>query len=102
MVAWCAVILITVIALPGSLAQAARSCWDDTLKSVTQDGSILVMQSGAVYEVLAGDEIDSMLWLPLTDILVCRIDTLHRGKPLTYFDIINTDDSEKVGALRLR
>ena len=49
----------------------AQSCEKDSLETVGRSGEILVMLSGAVYEVLAGDTIDSALWLPPSDVLIC-------------------------------
>lgn len=86
---------------PGREAKA-RSCLDDTVQSKTDDGSILVMMSGAVYEVLAGDNIDSALWLAPEDVLICEAPIPYQGRTVMTYDIINTDEGEKVGAQRLR
>jgi len=58
--------------------------------SVMDDGKIVKLEDGSVWEVDAVDAIDSMLWLPTTDVIVCD------GK------LINTDDNEKVDAIRIR
>jgi hypothetical protein len=86
---------------PGREAKA-RSCLDDTVKSKSDDGSILVMMSGAVYEVLPGDNIDSALWLPPEDVLICEAPIAYQGRTVMTYEIINTDEGEKVGAQRLR
>jgi hypothetical protein len=81
------------LGVAGLSPAAARggACDEDTIQSVSRDGSILVMLSGAVYRVSNLDRIDSMLWLPSDDVLVC-------GNK-----IINTDeDGEKVEVTRLR
>jgi len=52
---------------------------DDTVRSKSDDGSILVMMSGAVYEVLPGDNIDSALWLPPEDVLICEAPIPYQG-----------------------
>jgi hypothetical protein len=44
-------------------------CWDDSLNQVNRD--ILVMDSGAVYQVVPSDIINSVFWLPLTNATVC-------------------------------
>jgi hypothetical protein len=75
---------------------------DDTVQSKTDDGSILVMMSGAVYEVLPGDNIDSALWLAPEDVLICEAPISYQGRTVMTYDIINTDEGEKVGAQRLR
>jgi len=59
-------------------------------KTVSRDGSIVVLEDGSVYQVDAGDAIDSMLWFPTTDIIVCDD------------KLINTEGNETVSARRLR
>jgi hypothetical protein len=86
---------------PGREAKA-RSCLDDTVQSKSDDGSILVMMSGAVYEVLPGDNIDSALWLAPQDVPICEAPIVYQGRTVMIYDVINTDEGEKVGAHRLR
>ena len=95
-----AVMLITISMMTGMAH--ARSCEDDAIQSKSDDGSILVMMSGAVYRVLPGDDIDSMLWLPADQVLICDAPFAYNGRTLMLYDIINTDEGEKVGAERLR
>ena len=81
----------------------AASCERDTLTTVSSDGDILVMLSGAVYEVGGGDEIDSMLWLPPESVLICEKAVTYQGKTIILTEIINLDErGEKVSATRLR
>ena len=58
--------------------------------SVSDDGTIVKLEDGSVWEVDTVDAIDSALWLPTTDIIACDD------------KLINTDDNEKVSATRLR
>lgn len=60
------------------------------VESVSDDGTIVKLEDGSVWEVDSVDAIDSMLWLPITDIIACDD------------KLINTDDNEKVSARRLR
>jgi hypothetical protein len=60
------------------------------IESVIDDGRIIKLEDGSVWEVDSIDQIDSMLWLPVSDIVVC-------GDKL-----INVDDNESVNATRLR
>ena len=60
------------------------------VQSVTDDGEIVKLEDGTVWEVLGGDAVASMLWLPTENIVVCG----------GY--LINTDDNEKVSARRIR
>jgi hypothetical protein len=80
----------------------SATCDEDSIKSVTDDGEIIVMLSGHVYEVLPGDTIDSMLWLPASDVMICARSMNVSGRNIIYYEIINTDDKEKVGAVLLR
>ncbi|MEX3694199.1 hypothetical protein AB3X91_37910 [Paraburkholderia sp. BR14263] len=80
----------------------ADSCDEDTLQSKDNDGTYLIMQSGAVYEVMAGDNIDSALWLPAEDVMVCSRTIVYQGRSVLVYDIINKDENEKVGAIRRR
>jgi len=58
----------------------AAQCSEDPIKSVTSDGEIIVMLSGAIFEVMAGDTIDSALWLPISDVMICERAMTSRGK----------------------
>ena len=44
-------------------------CWDDSLNQVNK--GILRMASGAVYQVVPRDAMNSVFWLPLTSATVC-------------------------------
>lgn len=65
-------------------------CEKDWIKSKSSDGSVIVLSMGSVWEIDSMDRIDSMLWLPVDDVLVC-----DEGY------IINTGSGEKVGARQL-
>jgi hypothetical protein len=60
------------------------------ISSVMSDGQIIKLEDGSIWEVDAIDTVDSMLWLPIENVLIC-------GNRL-----INTDNGEKVGAKRLK
>ena len=58
---------------------------------------------GNIFKVLPGDNIDSMLWLPITDLKICGPNVIiHKGKNYQLFDIINKDDNEKVTAFKIK
>jgi hypothetical protein len=78
----------------GNLRQnytSSRGCvsghWVD---SVSDDGDIVKLEDGSVWEIAAVDTVDSMLWLPTTDIIACDD------------KLINTEDNETVEATRLK
>ena len=84
-------IFLLYLAFGMSLAHG-KQCESDSLASVSSGGKILIMISGAVYEVDAYDRLDSTLWLGADDVLTC-----DDG------EIINTDESgETVNAVRLK
>ena len=58
--------------------------------SVSSDGQIVKLEDGSIWEVDPVDAIDSMIWLPTTDIIACDD------------KLINTDDNETVSARRIR
>ncbi|WP_161940228.1 hypothetical protein [Cupriavidus necator] len=60
------------------------------VESVSSDGEIVILENQSVWQVDAADAIDSMLWLPTTDIVACDD------------KLINTDDNETVSATRIR
>ncbi len=75
----------------GSIAHAA--CSSDTLSDVSENGEILQMISGEIYQVDPGDAVDSRLWLAAEDVLICGTSNVK---------IINTEEnSEKVEAIQL-
>lgn len=75
----------------GAGAGESLGCEDGHwVESVSEDGTIVKLEDGSVWEVDEVDAIDSMLWLPTTDIIACSD------------KLINTDDNEKVSARRLR
>lgn len=57
-------------------------------------GRIISLEDGSVWEVSAIDQVDSMLWLPVTNINV--VDNASGGS-YPYL-LVNTDDGEKVEA----
>jgi len=94
--------LLFAMLLFGFNVSYSANCKDDTLWEVSRDGEILIMLSGEVYEVLHGDEIDSQLWLPPSEVIICKKSLKIKGKLWKYYEIINLDESEKVGALRIK
>lgn len=60
------------------------------IDSVIDDGRIVKLEDGTIWQVDSIDQIYSMLWLPVSDIVVCDD------------KLINIDDDEVVNARRLR
>ena len=71
----------------------SQSCYDDSIDTVSDDGDIIVMISGAVFQVDLDDQVDTALWLPADDVLICNGDT----------ELINPDENgERASVFRLR
>lgn len=60
------------------------------IKSVSDDGGIVILEDESVWRVGEIDQLDSMLWLPADDVIACS----------GY--LINSGNAEKVSAVRLR
>lgn len=60
------------------------------IQEVLSGGEIIILEDGSVWKVDSLDTIDSALWLPISDIIACDD------------KLINTDDKESVGAIRIR
>jgi hypothetical protein len=71
--------------------RVSSSCDDGHwIDSVIDDGSIIKLEDGSIWQVDDTDTVDSALWLPVTDVIVCDD------------KIINSDDNESVHATRIR
>ena len=88
----CSLKRVTAIAIACVLASGSAAACEDGhwIDSVTSDGRIVILEDGSVWEVDSIDRIDSMLWLPTSDIVACDD------------KLINTDDDEVVDAVRIR
>jgi hypothetical protein len=60
------------------------------------DGEILTLEDGSIWRVDPMDQLDTLLWLPVSDITVIEND----GSSGSYL-LVNTDDSEKAHACHL-
>lgn len=60
------------------------------VKSKSMDGKIVVLENGTVWQINPINTIDSALWLPTENIIICN------GM------LINSDTGDKVGAKLLR
>jgi hypothetical protein len=59
------------------------------VEEVMSDGEIVKLEDGSLWRVDDTDSVDSALWLPSTEVVVCD------GK------LINTEDNESVEARRI-
>ena len=92
-------IFIILLGIRGSSIAQTAVCTDDSLRK-NDSGKFLMTYSGKLFETLAGDNLNAMLWLPLSSLTICgpRV-VLYKGKQYQHFKIINNDDGEMVDAL---
>jgi hypothetical protein len=90
--------IILLVITMSTLAEA--DCWDDSLNQVNKD--ILRMASGAVYQVVPNDAMNSAFWLPLTNATVCDSIVDVGGELMTYYQIFNRDTGASIWAERER
>lgn len=81
-------VAVLIITLTAEIAAACES--GHWVKSVQADGKIVILEDGSVWEVDDAETVDTRLWLPTTEIVVCDD------------KLINTDDDETVDAMRIR
>jgi hypothetical protein len=60
------------------------------VESVSDDGGIVKLEDGTIWEIDPADTVDTALWLATTDIVACND------------KLINTEDNESADATRLR
>ena len=82
---------IALILLLPNLALASSRHW---IKSVSDEGGIVILEDDSVWAVDGIDKIDSALWLTTDDIVVLRND----DEPGYPYLLINTSEDETVHA----
>lgn len=71
-----------------STAAMAKDCEDDSIQSVSESGDVIIMESGAEYQVDAADQVDTRLWQTGDDVIVCDDD-----------EIVNKDESGETASV---
>jgi hypothetical protein len=85
------------LAAAPALPAHAMNCESDTITEKSDDSDIIKTMSGHIYEVAEINRIDTQLWLPTEDLLVCDA----YGNQATMIDTDNTSDG-KVDVTRLK
>jgi hypothetical protein len=86
---WIALIILILFAWNG-IANAQSCESGHWIEAVLDDGRLVKLEDGSLWEVDSVDVITSSLWLPVSDIVVCDD------------KLINSDDNESVTAHRIR
>ena len=83
---------LVAVAMLAQLSRAnSQTCEDGHwIESVLDNGRLIRLEDGSLWQVNAIDTITSSIWLPISNIIIC-------GNRL-----INEDDNEAVGARRIR
>ena len=65
------------------------------IKSTANNGAIIVLEDGSIWDIESVDRIDTALWLPITDVTVVKA-----SSPIGDYKyvLINTEDGEKAQA----
>ena len=75
-----------------ALSMPLMAAEETFIRDKSDDGSILILADGSVWEVSPVDRVDSALWLPTEDIII----------PDSGDCLINKDNGEKVDARRIK
>lgn len=78
---------LAMVSLAGPSFACESGHWVD---SVSSNGEIVVLDDGTVWSIDLGDQVDTSLWLPMTDITACDD------------KLINTEDGEIAHAQQIR
>ena len=65
------------------------------ISSNDSDGAVITLEDGSVWQISSGDQIDTALWLPITDITVVQA-TSPVGE--YKYELIDAEDHEKASA----
>jgi hypothetical protein len=84
-------LLVAVATLVLAAGTARADCEDGHwIQSVSSDGAIVILEDGSVWEINPSDQVDTALWLPITNIVACDD------------KLIDTDDNEIAEATRIK
>jgi hypothetical protein len=84
-------------------AKVGRSmeCQRDSISEVSQNGDVVSMLSGHLYEI--DDTSESSIWLTAEDVLVCVEHVSMHGKDYAIYNLLNKDEGgDEVSARRLK
>lgn len=65
-------VFICLILLAARTPARAQSCEEDSIASISRDGAVIVMTSGAVFEIDTDDQIDVLSWAPEDSVRICH------------------------------
>jgi len=77
-----------------AIPQYAGTLTGHWISQVLSNGKYLVLEDNSLWEIDSIDTIDTALWLPISNVVI--VEKAYQG--FVFYDIINTDDSEKASA----
>ena len=81
------IVVLVIILFPCSTFAQGINCTEDSL-SKNSNGEYLMTLSGSLFQTLAGDSIDAMLWLPTSSLTICGPKNFsYKGKKYTFYQI---------------
>jgi hypothetical protein len=88
---WLALIaVVAILSLAATDRASAQICEDGHwIDAVPNDGRLIRLEDGSLWQVDSIDTVTSSIWLPVSDIIICG-------------NRLNEDDNETVHARRLR
>jgi hypothetical protein len=66
---------------------ALGACDEDSIETISSEGDLIVLVSGAAYDVAAGDEITSSLWQEGDNALVCGDTIVDKDQNGEHVDV---------------
>jgi hypothetical protein len=75
--------------VPGGYAGSSGGHW---VRSKADNGGIIILEDGSMWEINSLDRINTVLWLPVTNVTILKA-TMPVGD--YKYSLINTDDGEK-------
>lgn len=67
---------LLLLAMTFSLNNSFAYCENDFITNKSSDGSVLFLSSGTSWEVDSVDRVNSVLWLPSDDVILCDDSTI--------------------------
>lgn len=92
---------LALVSVPAK-AQMETHCFRDSIKTVSRGGKIIIMVSGAIYEIDDYDTFDTQMWLVAEEVLVCQTSEVIQGRRVSIYDLRNLEEEgDKVWARKI-
>jgi len=75
-----AIAILTAVALLALVRPALAACDEDTIDTISDEGDLIVLDSGDSYDVDLGDEGTALGWSEGDDVLVCDATIVNKDE----------------------